>query len=519
MTRDEFESRYRLLQEVTSTGGATTHNAIGPQGAVVMVHFLEEEVEGRVRSLSELPDAERPDRILTLLDVDGSPVLVTRFIMDFPDLETWLGRLSVEGPSESGPPLGDVPGDFTRMFEAAAASEGSEEPTPRLEADPGGGGEQEPTVTPGGDRNTEERDTEEGSPPEEPAVGEFTALFRSPVPPDASPIPMVEASGMDPETRHREDEEGADPESGGSPGASDDSTSTSPVGRRGEAPGEFTRMFGAMDAPVAPGKEPGKEKETEDVVPRAEPHPPAAPAPKPEPPLPPPPTQPPFRPPGPQVDPLPPTVDRPAARIPDPPEMPPPPPPPPSVRPPPSDPPTMPEGIPEPRYGLPSEPRSKEDRTPPDPGGFTARFASPSPEGPAPGPAMGPDSWPSDPPDRPELDPGADDYLDRLYSERPRHRAPSDNPPPRPALPPLPASDSPTPRGSSGPGAYTRVIAGVKAPMPSTPPGPPASSSQDRKGPEGEGRDSMIPFLIIIGLIVILAGGLLVGYFLLANRG
>ena len=43
MTRDEFESRYRLLQTALRSGGAITHHALSPEGAVVMVHVLDEE--------------------------------------------------------------------------------------------------------------------------------------------------------------------------------------------------------------------------------------------------------------------------------------------------------------------------------------------------------------------------------------------------------------------------------------------------------------------------------------------
>jgi len=423
MTRDEFESRYRLLQEVTRAGGATTHNAIGPAGAVVMVHFLQDDLLERVRPLVALSEADRPDRIVTLLEVDDLPVLVTKFIMDFPDLGSWLDETApISGgarPAAEETAFAPESGDFTDMFEAV------DPPVPAARE-------------------------EDGSPPGLPPAGEFTGLFH--------------AAGA--ETP---------------PGKTLDS-SPSADGVPGEAPGEFTRMFGALDPPGAPRDPeppiegiqtdpPEEEKGLEDR----------------RPPPPPPPSPPPLGPP-------PATLDGPAAPTP--------------VPPPPlhSDSP----GIPEPHYGA-SDGRPLPDASPPDPGGLTARFATPSQDRPFGGDTSGDSAlWSAVSEERTPDHTVSDDYLERLHAA---------GPPPSSPTPPPPPTAPPTPPEERGPGAYTRVIAGVRPPSARPPSGSPPSPPLPERGSGGsEKRDSIIPFLLVIGLIVVLALGLVVGYVILSNR-
>ncbi|HSR42861.1 MAG TPA: hypothetical protein VLL48_11830, partial [Longimicrobiales bacterium] len=186
MTRDEFESRYRLLQEVTSEGGATTHHALGPAGAVVMVHFLHPSTASRVEALLAGPEDARPDRILKAVEVEGSSVLVTKFIMDFRDLEHWLD-------SEGAP---DAP-------------TGSDATPPARSGEPG------------------------------PPVGHGNRTPSAPATPPTRPTPTTpRASGAPPEEA-----------ASGSGGEGEDAP-----------PGEFTRMFAALDEegePAAPPPEPG----------------------------------------------------------------------------------------------------------------------------------------------------------------------------------------------------------------------------------------------------------------------
>jgi hypothetical protein len=434
MTRDEFESRYRLLQEVTRAGGATTHNAIGPAGAVVMVHFLREELLDPVRSLVALPKSDRPDRILTLLDVDGAPVLVTKFIMDFPDLASWLGG----APDRAEP---NEPGDFTAMFGAADPSvpaagereseaEGGAEPKPEAEA--------------------------EGPPADAVRPGEFTALFRaaggdapaSHDVPESHDVPDSPERSADPEVRVEPDRRDEEP--------AEDAPD--------EPAGEFTRLFGAVD-PVAP--------------PRSE-------------------------------EPL--ATEPPAEEVP-------PEPPRPSPAPPPKDRPSDPFETPEPRYGVPDHRELPGPQPPPEPGGLTARFAAPSPDRP-PGDEAGGSrrGWPPMSVDSTPDHTVSDDYLERLHASSPpsASQTPPLGTPPTPAPGPTPP---PAPPEDRGPGAYTRVIAGVQPPSARPPSTSPASSPLPEQGrPEDEKRHSVVPFLLVMSLIVVLAVGLVIGYVVLSNR-
>lgn len=207
MTRDDFQSRYRLLQTARRSGGAITHHALSPEGAVVMVHFLDGDPD-LVASLLERIESAGPsiaDRVIERTEVEGTPVLVTRFIMDFEGLDGWLPPLP---PGTSG--LGAPPEE--------GAAKGSRE----VEASPTPGAplEREPPGTGGSDDGP----------------GEFTRMFRAMggdggAPSESPPAPPAEPPPPAP----------AAPPPVAPPPAADE-------------PGEFTRQFGRLDPPV-PGED------------------------------------------------------------------------------------------------------------------------------------------------------------------------------------------------------------------------------------------------------------------------
>lgn len=544
MTRDEFESRYRLLQQVTRAGEAETHHALGPAGAVVMVHFLTGELATRIRSLMAEPESARPDRILETVDVEGSPVLITKFIMDFEDLATWLEAEDVsvappppapqpsdEGESEgepgeftklfaapdlpepadpSPPPDGspaearsatdvDRPGEFTRLFRARtpegepeAGAEPDVEAEPEPESSPGPGASGTPstseTVDPGRDASRDpspggEKDGEDREP------GELTRLFQG----MERPEPEPRSSGKD---------VGTPPAEGGAG-----------TGREGEppsGPSEFTRLF---QSPPEVGRPP----ETPRTAPSSSSSQPSPPPPPPTPPPPPPPPTPTRKPP-----PRRPSAGPPRTGSPD------------------EAPPTERSGsgagssdVPEPRYGADSEseagPAGPRDRR--EPGELTSRFAAHPPTSPPDRGSPEHDRWSfgdDDPPAGAE-DTVADDYLDRLYdASRPGGTSaergsagvgPSPGPPPPP-----PGESGGGGAGERGPSPYTRVISGMEMPKAGGPaPPPPAAARSAGPGSDagggGEGdRPSLWPFLLGIALVVVLAAALVLGYVLITSR-
>lgn len=433
MTRDDFQSRYRLLQTARRSGGAITHHALSPEGAVVMVHFLDGDPD-LVASLLERIESAGPsiaDRVIERTEVEGTPVLVTRFIMDFEGLDGWLPPLP---PGTSG--LGAPPEE--------GAAKGSRE----VEASPTPGAplEREPPGTGGSDDGP----------------GEFTRMFRAVggdggAPSESPPAPPAEPPPPAP----------AAPPPVAPPPAAD-------------GPGEFTRQFGRLDPPVpAP----------DDVS--AGPPPPAAPPAEPPPPAPP--AAPPAAPPPPADGPG--EFTRQFGRL-DPPvpgeDL--------FGGPPPE---TPSRDIPSPRYGIPDEGEGGAARDSgasgggsvpvpePDFGAFS-RPRSPAPSTPPPPPPPATGSPPS-------YAPLEDSYLDRLHEAAP--------PAPEPAPPPPEASAAP-----SGPGAYTRVIAGMTPPpmsgFPDMMPGAPSPSAPE---PIDEGKKgSATAFVVALVLIVVAAVAIVV---------
>jgi hypothetical protein len=87
MTSAEFHERYQILQQVAE-GSVRSYHALAATGAVVMVHYVDHiDVRDWVRSAI---DGLRPldrKRVIEIAFVDDTPVIVTRFILDFSSLE------------------------------------------------------------------------------------------------------------------------------------------------------------------------------------------------------------------------------------------------------------------------------------------------------------------------------------------------------------------------------------------------------------------------------------------------
>ena len=92
MTRDEFESRYRLVERLTERG-VETHRALEPNGGTVLVHFIGDTgclPKGVHFDPSVLTDADA-GAFLAVLEVADAAVVVTREIEGLRRFEDWIG--------------------------------------------------------------------------------------------------------------------------------------------------------------------------------------------------------------------------------------------------------------------------------------------------------------------------------------------------------------------------------------------------------------------------------------------
>ena len=119
MTSTDFAARYRLLKNVATRGARSFLAQQVALGRMVMVHYLDSETpEQRSATLSRL-DALKPparEKLLEIVDVDGSPVAVTLFISSFGDFSTWLDQVSPVPQAAPGKAAASTPGEFTRAF-------------------------------------------------------------------------------------------------------------------------------------------------------------------------------------------------------------------------------------------------------------------------------------------------------------------------------------------------------------------------------------------------------------------
>lgn len=299
MTGEEFRSQFQLLRRVTSEGARTFHS-VGPGGMVCMVHVLEDETAAEeVRRHVELLDGPRRERVLDLLDVEGSPVLVTKFILDFESLERWLAAppvdlgvedtggadVSAPAPGEDSEPQPAAPSgpSFTDAFEAvepgsaeisapAAESEDATQVTEPVHDDStgdagalddlGDGDETQRIDTLTGEPGTElPIDEPPPEPAPEPASGSFTQAFgavaddeaeeRQAAPPTPEPPPIPEAPPVPPRDA---------PPSPPTPEAGPDQ------GAARDAPGSFTAQF-EVEGPARQGNEAASTESAEPPTP------------------------------------------------------------------------------------------------------------------------------------------------------------------------------------------------------------------------------------------------------------
>lgn len=112
-------------------------------GAVVMIHFLAgtpaDERRWLLSRLDRLAPSEKR-RVIELTEVDGEPVLITRFIFDFISLRAWLETAADVPPSATTTPASEskpAPGEFTQLFRGLTKpedrpSEKSDAPEPAI---------------------------------------------------------------------------------------------------------------------------------------------------------------------------------------------------------------------------------------------------------------------------------------------------------------------------------------------------------------------------------------------------
>ena len=163
MTSDEFAVKYDLQQRITD-GPVRTHFALSRSAKIVaLVHYLKggetRENAARLAQVKALADAPRRV-VLDVCDVEGTPVVVTRFLLNFTTFDAWLATQSAAPPTQApAPPAGNAA--------SSTAPPAAGERRPDAPA---------PTYTP---------------PPDAPekAGGEFTHLFGAPVSPEPPPAP------------------------------------------------------------------------------------------------------------------------------------------------------------------------------------------------------------------------------------------------------------------------------------------------------------------------------------------
>jgi hypothetical protein len=289
MTNQEFNASYQLLKQVTD-GEVRTYHALAATGAVVMVHLLRPDNVEQARALLALINGLSPsrrDRILAITDVEGTPLVVSRFLLDFSSFREWLEKETTRAgaqrpepttgvyervpgvppvaPPTAAPSLSQQRTEWPAPARPGAATPPPAPPAPPMAAAPPPAppapmkrpaGERDPQLTrefaaPHLTRPQEPEPPARAAPPRsepEPEAGEFTRMFRSVSPPPAAgPPPAAPGAPARP----------AAPPPGGSAGHGERGAPRAPEGTGEPArrePGEFTRMFRAVadDAPAGP---------------------------------------------------------------------------------------------------------------------------------------------------------------------------------------------------------------------------------------------------------------------------
>jgi hypothetical protein len=281
LTSTEFISRYTLLKPLADGKVRSLSAVAGATGDVVMVHYLigsSEENEALLDAIDRLEPADRK-KVVEGFVIESNHVVVTQFLSGFTSLGDWLGHHGVAASIPTIPASeGKEPGEFTRLFGLGELAE-SPQPTGEQQAAPQQTAPQpiatqpiapQPTATqPIAPKSTAPRPAAP-RPPAEPAVpspaedtgsgdtrraGAGNREGRTFEWLDTVPqIPKPRISGSQVSGSQPSGSQPSDPRSPDAPPAakhdSDTPSSTSePAG--GSGPGEFTRLFGAYQAPPA----------------------------------------------------------------------------------------------------------------------------------------------------------------------------------------------------------------------------------------------------------------------------
>ncbi|HSM04632.1 MAG TPA: hypothetical protein VK858_08410 [Longimicrobiales bacterium] len=227
MTRDEFEARYELIEQVTE-GEIESHHALHHSGVVVMVHLVsgteafQDQVE---QAVFEVGGSPPEGQVLEVHRLGDRRAIVTRFLMDFVSIQRWVGMDGAAAPGDADPPGAETPGP-SPVHHAPDAPEG---PEPVADAPPEG-------------------------------AGEFTRMFQAATPPapptsDGPPLPPVSDA---PPAPPRPDLSAAPPPPDvpeapppSMPAGEGDAGRSWP-GEQGAGGGEFTRMFSRPEQEPAP---------------------------------------------------------------------------------------------------------------------------------------------------------------------------------------------------------------------------------------------------------------------------
>ncbi len=179
MTRDEFDTKYKLLKQIRHGDEASFTAQECASGRAVLVHFLPEDGPPPAAPVATLTDRLGPrdrSKILEILAVDRSTVVVTQFLEDFEGFDAWLqSRLAappLPAPEVPSPPPA---GEFTQLFEPASAAPPAPSAAPPAPPAPPAAPLPSPAPTVAA--------AEEGS------RGGFTELFRPPRESKTSPYP------------------------------------------------------------------------------------------------------------------------------------------------------------------------------------------------------------------------------------------------------------------------------------------------------------------------------------------
>jgi hypothetical protein len=130
MTTDEFDTRYKLLKQITRGEGRSFTAQERASGRGVLVHFLDggAEADSLVVSLIDRLEPRDRSKVLEVLVVNGSTAVITQVLEGFQGFDTWLRARLPESPAPRPVPPEDSTGDFTRMF--APAGVGPPAPSP-----------------------------------------------------------------------------------------------------------------------------------------------------------------------------------------------------------------------------------------------------------------------------------------------------------------------------------------------------------------------------------------------------